>query len=230
VAERPPLSAEEARDERIRQLERSTRRRVTGVQFPVAVLCLAGALFLLWSEAPDVAYFFASREPITLGSEGSYRFDLLRPNVFAQVHGVPLGTAFYGVERGGARMVLVPLQDTPLLVRRPLLPTEDWVPGKRPPPPDPRPFGVRGRLLPLENVPGYRDAAAQIRAVQGLRPVDGRLWVLREGERPGEDRSPLLIALVLVGFAGLNAVLAVRGAQAILQDRAARRRPNLRSI
>ena len=229
MAEQDPLSVEEARDERIRQLERSTRRRVTGVQFPVAVLCLAGALFLLWREAPDVAYFFASREPITLGSEGSYRFDQLRPNVFAQVHGVPLGTAFYGVERG-ARIVLVPLQDSPLLVRRPVLPTEDWVPGKRPPPPDPRPFGVRGRLRPLEDVPGYQDAAAQLRAVQGLRPVDGRLWVLREGERSGEDRSAIIIALVLLGVAGLNAVLAVRGAQALLQDRAARRRANLRSI
>ena len=47
MGEQAPLSPEEARDERIRQLERSTRRRVTGVQFPVAVLCLAGALFLL---------------------------------------------------------------------------------------------------------------------------------------------------------------------------------------
>lgn len=229
MAERTPLSAEEARDERIRQLERSTRRRVTGVQLPVAVLCLAGSLFLLAREAPDVAYFFARREPITLGSEGAYRFDELRPNVFAQIHGVPLGTAFYGVDRG-LRMVLVPLQDTPLLVRRPLLPTEDWMPGKRPPPPDPRPFGVRGRLLPLEDVPGYRDSAAQLRGVPGLHPVDGRVWVLREGERPGEDRSALIIALVLLGFGGLNAVLAVRGAQAILQDRAARRRPNLRSV
>ncbi len=226
---RPPNSAEEARDERIRQLERSTRRRVTGVQLPVAVLCFTGALFLLAREAPDVAYVFASREPITLGSEGSYHLDRLRPNVFAQVHGVPLGTAFYGVERG-ARVVLVPMQDTPLLVRRPVLPSEDWVPGKRPPPPDPRPFGVRGRLLPLEDVAGYRDSAPQLRGLQGLRPVDGRLWVLREGERPGEDRGPLIIALVLLGFAGLNAVLAVRGAQAILQDRAARRRPNLHSV
>ena len=229
MAERPPLSAEEARDERIRQLERSTRRRVTGVQLPVAVLCLAGALFLLWREVPDVAYFFASRAPITLGSEGSYRFDQLRPNVFAQVHGVPLGTAFYGVERG-AKMVLVPLQDTPLLVRRPLLPTEDWVPGRRPPPPDPRPFGVRGRLLPLEDVPGYAEALPQIRSLQGLRPVDGRLWVLREGEHPGDDRGPLIIGILLLGFAGLNAVLAFRGAQALIQDRADRRKPNLHSV
>lgn len=226
---RTPLSAEEARDERIAQLERSTRRRVTGVQFPVAVLCLLGTLFLLAREAPDVAYVFASREPVTLGSEAAYQLDRLRPNVYAQIHGVPLGTAFYGVERG-ARIVLVGLQDTPVVVRRPLLPTEDWVPGKKPPPPDPRPFGVRGRLLPLDDVPGFRDSTAKLRALPGLRPIDGRLWLIREGERPGEDRGPLIIALVLVGFGGLNAVLAVRGAQAILQERAARRRPNLRSV
>ncbi len=68
-------------------------------------------------------------------------------------------------------------------------------------------------------------------ALAGLRPVDGRLWVVREGEHPGEDRGPLIIALVLLGFAGLNAVLAVRGAQALLQAAgAARRRPNLRSV
>jgi len=226
---RPPLSAEQARDERIAQLERSTRRRVTGVQLPVAVLCLLGTLFLLVREAPDVAYVFASREPVTLGSEGSYQLERLRPNVYAQVHGVPVGTAFYGVERG-VRMVLVGLQDTPLVVRRPVLPTEDWVPGKKPPPPDPRPFGVRGRLRALEDVPGYQDSAARLRALPGLRPMDGRLWVLGEGERPGEDRGPLVIALVLLGFGGLNAVLAVRGAQVLIQERAARRRPNLRSV
>jgi hypothetical protein len=229
VPARTPLSAEEARDERIAQLERSTRRRVTGVQLPVAVLCLAGTLFLLAREAPDVAYVFASREPVTLGSEGAYQLERLRPNVYAQIHGVPLGTAFYGVEQG-ARIVLVGLQDTPVVVRRPLLPTEEWVPGKKPPPPDPRPFGVRGRLRPLDDVPGFRDSAAKLRALPGLRPIDGRLWVLREGERPGEDRGPLIIALVLLGFGGLNAVLAVRGAQALLQERAARRRPNLHSV
>jgi hypothetical protein len=212
------LSPEEARAERIAQLERSTRRRVTGVQLPVALVCLAGALFLLVREAPDVAYVFARREPVTLGSEGAYHFERLRPNVYAQVHGVPLGTAFYGVDRGN-RMVLVPLQDTPLLVRRPLLPTEDWVPGSRPPPPDPRPFGVRGRLLLLEDVPGYRDALPQIRSLGGLRPVEGRFWILREGEHPGTDRGALIIALLLLGFAGLNAVLALRGAQALFQDR-----------
>ena len=195
----------------------------------MAVLCLLGTLFLLAREAPDVAYVFARRDPVTLGSEGAYQFDRLRPNVYAQVHGVPLETAFYGVERG-AKMVLVGLRDTPLIVRRPLLPTEDWMPGRRPPPPDPRPFGVRGRLLPLEDVPGYRDSAARLQALAGLRPIDGKLWLLREGERPGEDRGPLIIALVLLGFGGLNLVLAMRGAQALLQERAARRRPNLRSV
>ena len=227
---RTPLSAEEARDERIAQLERSTRRRVTGVQLPVAVLCLAGTLFLLAREAPDVAYVFASREPVTLGSEGAYQLERLRPNVYAQIHGVPLGTAFYGVERG-ARIVLVGLQDTPVVVRRPLLPTEDWVPGKKPPPPGSRAHsGCAGDCALWTTSPASATRRPSCRRLPGLRPVDGRLWVLREGERPGEDRGPLIIALVLLGFGGLNAVLAVRGAQAILQERAARRRPNLRSV
>jgi len=223
-----PLSPEEARTERIAQLERSTRRRVTGVQLPVALVCLAGSVFLLVRQAPDIAYVFASREPVTLGSEGDYHLDRLRPNVYAQVHGVPLGTAFYGVEQG-ARMALVPLRDTPLLVRRPLLPSEEWVPGHRPPPPDPRPFGVRGRLLPLQDVPGYKDAAAKMDALEGLRPVAGRLWVLREGEHPGADRGALIVGLLLLAFAVLNLVLAIRGAQALLQDRPPPR-PDLHSV
>ena len=150
----PPNSAEEAREEQIRQLERSTRRRVTGVQLPVAVLCFAGAIFLLAREAPDVAYVFASPEPVTLGSEGSYHFDRLRPNVFAQVHGVPLGTAFYGVERGASMVAGGP----------PGHPA-DWCAGRCFPPRTgcragalrrrtPARSGFGGRLLPLEDVPG----------------------------------------------------------------------------
>lgn len=201
---------------RIEQLERRTTRRVTGVQLPVALVCLAGAIYFGVRQAPAVAYYFASAEPRTLGSEGAYRLDGLRSNTYVQVHGVPLRTAFYGVERG-QRIVVVPLQDTPLVVRRPLLPTEDWVPGKPPPPPDPRPFGVRGRLLRDDAIGTYQDAFPQMKKVSGLRPLDGHLWVIVEGEHPGEDRGALIIALLLLGFAGLNLVLAVQGARALIQ-------------
>jgi len=214
----PPLSPEEARALRIEQLERRTARRVTGVQLPLALLCLAAAVYFLVRQAPAVTYYFTSSEPVTLGSEGSYRFDRLRSNTFVQVHGVPLRTAFYGVERG-QRIVVVPLQDTPLVVRRPVLPSEDWVPGKPPPPPDPRPFGVRGRLLRDDAVDAYQQAFPNMRKLPGLRPIDGHLWVVLEGEHPGEDRGALIVALLLVAFAGMNVVLAVQGARALLQRR-----------
>jgi hypothetical protein len=218
------LSSERARAERIADLERRTRRRATGVQLPVAVLCLLAAVYFLMRQGPAVAYFFAGQEPVTLGSEGAYRLDRLRSNTYVQVHGVPLRTAFYGVEHG-ARIALVPLEDSPLLVRRPLLPTEDWMPGKPPPPPDPRPFGVRGRLLREDELVTYQEAYPRIRKLAGLRPVDGRLWIISEGERPGEDRGALLVALLLIGFIGLNAVLAVLGYRALRQDRASRAAP-----
>lgn len=214
----PPLSPEEARALRIEQLERRTSRRVTGVQLPLALVCLGAAIYFLVRQAPAVAYYFSSPEPVTLGSEGSYRFDRLRSNTYVQVHGVPLRTAFYGVERG-QKIVVVPLQDTPLVVRRPLLPSEEWVPGKPPPPPDPRPFGVRGRLLREDDVGAYHEAFPQMRTLAGLRPIDGRLWVVVEGEHPGEDRGALIVGLLLVAFAGLNVVLAVQGTRALLQRR-----------
>ena len=216
----PPLSPEEARALRIEQLERRTSRRVTGVQLPLALVCLAAALYFLVRQAPAVAYYFSSPEPVTLGSEGSYRFDRLRSNTYVQVHGVPLRTAFYGVERG-QKIVVVPLQDSPLVVRRPLLPSEEWMPGKPPPPPDPRPFGVRGRLLRDDDVGAYQEAFPQMRKLAGLKPIDGRLWVVIEGEHPGEDRGALIVGLLLLAFAGLNVVLALQGARALLQRRQA---------
>jgi hypothetical protein len=214
----PPLSPEEARALRIEQLQRRTSRRVTGVQLPLALVCLGAAIYFGVRQAPAVAYYFSSPEPVTLGSEGSYRFDRLRSNTFVQLHGVPLRTAFYGVERG-QKIVVVPLQDTPLVVRRPLLPSEEWVPGKPPPPPDPRPFGVRGRLLREDDLGAYHAAFPPMHRLAGLRPIDGRLWVVVEGEHPGEDRGALIIGLLLLGFAGLNVVLAVQGARALLQRR-----------
>ncbi len=214
MPEPEPLSPAEARVARIAELERRSRRRVTGVQLPVALVCLAGSLFLLVRQAPAVAYYFASTEPLTLGSEGSYRLEQLRSNTYVQVHGTPVRSALYGQE-GRAEFTLLGLQDSPLVVRRPVLPTEGWTPGQSAPPPDPRPFGVRGRLLREEDLPAYRDAFPRLKRIAGLRPLEGRLWVILEGERPGEDRGALLVGLLLLGFAALNAVLAGLGLLAL---------------
>jgi hypothetical protein len=219
VSEPEPLSPAEARAARIAELERKTRRRATGIQLPVALVCLAGAIFLLVRQAPAVAYYFGSTEPLTLGSEGSYRLEQLRSNTYVQVHGIPVRSALYG-QQGRAQFTLLGLQDSPFVVRRPLLPTEARAPGQPAPPPDPRPFAVRGRLLSEEKVPAYRDAFPRLKRIAGLRPLDGRLWVILEGERPGEDRGALLVGLLLLGFAGLNVVLAVFGLLALRSPRA----------
>jgi hypothetical protein len=209
-----PLSPAEARAARIAELERRRGRRVTGIQLPVALVCLAGSLFLLARQAPAVGYYFASREPLTLGSEGAYQLDRLRPNAYVQVHGIPVRSALFG-EEGRSRFTLVGLQDSPFVIRRSLLPTENWAPGQPAPPPDGRPFGVRGRLLREEDAHEYRDAFPRLKRIAGLRPLDGRLWLIIEGERPGEDRGALIVALLLLGFAALNVVLAGLGALAL---------------
>jgi len=192
------------RRERIEELERRLRTRGgAGLRAPVALFCLAGALFLLWRELPDARYAVSPAVPVTLGQEGEYRWGLLASNRFAQVHGTPTGTAFWGEDRQGPFLV-VGFQDTPLLVRRAPQPGESWVAGRPPSPPLTTPFAVRGRLLREDDAPAYRDAFLRARTLAGVRPRDGKLWILLEGERPGEDRGALITALLLVLFGAFN--------------------------
>lgn len=192
------------RDTRIAELEKRLRARgAVGVRAPVALLCLVGSLYLLSRELPDAAYALRPGQPVTLGHEGEYRFDLLASNLFVQLHGTPTGAAFWGQDRQGPFLV-VGLQDTPLLVRRPPFPGESWTPGRPPPPPLQTPFGIRGRLLREDQAPAYREAFARARQLPGIRARDGTLWIVLEGERPGEDRGALVTAVLLGLFAALN--------------------------
>ena len=75
---------------------------------------------------------------------------------------------------------------------------------------------MRGRLLRDDEVGAYQEAFPQMRKLAGLKPIDGRLWVVIEGEHPGEDRGALIVGLLLLAFAGLNVVLALQGARALL--------------
>ena len=204
-----PIPTLQQRDARIAELEARLRTRATpGVRLPVALVCLLGALYLLWRELPDVAYALSPASPVTLGQEGSYRFGELVGNRYVQLHGTPTGTAFWGQDRRGPFLV-VGLLDTPVLVRRAPLPAETWTPGRPPPPPLQTPFAVRGRLLPEREAPAYRDAFARARQLSGVRPRDGTLWIVLEGERPGEDWGAVLTAVLLALFAAFNAWLAV---------------------
>ncbi|MCP3141226.1 hypothetical protein [Pyxidicoccus xibeiensis] len=206
----PTTSAQEERDRRIAELEARAARRRVGVKPLAALMAIAVALALLGMQRRELAYFFSSRTPLTLGAEGAYRYDALVSNRYAQVHGVP--TARGGYERSdGTLYVLVGLRESPFVVRRGALSGEEWTPGRPPPQPDQRPFAVRGRLLAEEDAPRYRDGLALLRSLGEVQPHAGKLWLLIEGEQPGADRGLVLVALALLAFIAFNAVLLVKG-------------------
>jgi hypothetical protein len=203
-------ASQQARDERIAELEaRLARRSRTGVKPPVALVGMAVAGMLLALQARDLRYFFSPREPLSLGAEGDYRPEALVSNRYAQVHGIPTARAAY--ERDGeAVYVIVGLRESPFLVRRGALPGEHWEPGRTPPQPDPRPFAVRGRLLAEEDAPRYQSAFALLREMGEVQPRDGRLWLLVEGQRPREDVGLVFVAGLLLAFIAVNGLLLVR--------------------
>ncbi|MDC0715013.1 hypothetical protein POL68_41575 [Stigmatella sp. ncwal1] len=201
---------QEERERRIAELEaRLARRPRSAVRPPMALLALGVSVALLVMQRRELAYLFSPRTPLSLGVEGDYRPEALISNRYAQVHGVPAAHGAYERE-GDALYVLVGLRESPFVVRRPALPGEEWIAG-RPPPPDPRPFAVRGRLLAEEDAPRYRDAFALLREKGELQPREGRLWLVVEGQRPGEDWGRAGVALLLAAFAAANVMLLVRG-------------------
>lgn len=181
-----------------------------GVTPPLAAIVLVAAAYLLVRQWPDVAYFISERTPVELGSEGDYHFERLRSNAYAQVHGVPTVRGTYAYE-GQRTVVAVGVRDTPLLVVRPTLPTERWVPGATPPQPDQRPFTVRGRLLTRAEAPKWSEAFTKLNEHGENKPE----WVLLESERPGSNPGALVWFGVLAAFAALNAWFLVRGVLAL---------------
>lgn len=201
----------EERERRIAELEaRLARRPRSPLRAPVALVGIGVAAALLVMQWREVRYFFSPRTPLSLGAEGEYRYSELVSNRYAQLHGIPTHHGAY--ERDGdAVFVLVGLRDSPFLVRRPALPGEDWAPGKRPPQPDQRPFAVRGRLLAEEDASRYRDAFELLRSKGEVQPLEGRLWIVLEGQRPGEDLGRLAVTALLVLVIATNALFLVRG-------------------
>jgi hypothetical protein len=223
MSESPESEAlREERERRIAELEsRLARRSGLGVKPQVALVAIAVAVALLSMQWKDLTYFFSPREPLSLGVEGDYRAEGLESNRYAQVHGIPTARGAY--ERDGEQVyVVVGLRESPFLVRRGVLPTERWVPGRTPPPPDQRPFAVRGRLLAEEDAPRWQSAFALLRGMGEVQPRGGRLWLLVEGERPGEGYGQLWVAMLLLTFIAANVYLLVRG----LTSRAGRSPPS----
>jgi hypothetical protein len=201
----------EERERRIAELEsRLARRPRSPLRASVSLVAIGVATALLVMQWREVRYFFSPREPLSLGAEGDYRFEALSSNRYAQLHGLP--TAHGAYERdGGTVFVLVGLRDSPFVVRRPALPGEDWAPGRTPPQPDQHPFAVRGRLLAEEEAPRYHDAFQLLREKGEVQPLQGRLWIVLEGHRPGEDFGRLSVTLLLVLVIAANVLALLRG-------------------
>ena len=177
------------------------------MRWPVALLGVMLASGLLWLERSDLGYLFSPRQPIQLGDESGYAFDRLTSNRYAEIHGLPAENAAYS-RRGDTVYVVLALQNTPILVRRGALPTEDWVPNRPPPRPDPHPFGARGRLLAREDASGYELAFEML--AHDVVAKDGQSWILLEGERPGADVRTAVASGLLAAFALVNLWLVAR--------------------
>ncbi|HZA13279.1 MAG TPA: hypothetical protein VE618_02230 [Myxococcaceae bacterium] len=197
-------------------MNRSVRSRRVRVRWPAALAGLTLACGLLWVERADLAYLISPRDPISLGDESGYDFERLTSNRFAEIHGIPTAGGAYS--RDGDRIhVVVGLRNTPVLLRREALPTEDWVPRRPPPAPDPRPLGARGRLLAEEDAPRYQSAFEMLG--RELTAKDGQRWILLDGERPGADAGTALLGAALLGFAILNIWWLVRDVTRRVQTR-----------
>jgi hypothetical protein len=193
------------------QLEEGLRRQPAfGVRIPVALTGMLAAIALLTLERQDLSYFLSPRAPLTLGREGQYRFEDLRSNRYVQIHGSPSLRGAYWKEKERT-FVLVGLRETPILVRRAALATEEWAPGTTPPQPDQRRFSVKGRLLAEADAPRYREGMKKLESGGEVQTLGGRLWILLEGELPGADWSAFFIGSGLCVFFAVNAWFFGRG-------------------
>lgn len=181
--------------------KRATRRRRFGVRWPVALIGVALSCVLLWAQRAEIAYLLSPDEPIRLGEEGRHQLDRLASNRFAEIRGVPTPNAAFS-RHGDTVFVVIGLENTPILIRRKALASEEWIPNRPPPRPDPRPFTASGRLLDRSAAPQYEPAFQML--ARDLAPQEGRLWILLDGERPGSGAALVLPALLL-GFGLLNA-------------------------
>lgn len=194
------------RDERIAELEQrlSSPPRV-GVQPLVALAALGVAIGLMWQYRLDFAYFFSPTDAVQLGAEGDYHFDRGISNRYVAIHGLPTSRGSYSPD---GSVVALGIRDTPIMLWRPALPTEEWKKPAPPPRPDQRSFGVKGRLIARDEAPArYTDAFRQLDAYGEVAAK----WLLVEGERPKSDPKTFAWLGALTALAVLNLWLLVRG-------------------
>ncbi|MBL8955828.1 MAG: hypothetical protein JNK82_33955 [Myxococcaceae bacterium] len=213
----PPSEAE--RNEYIAELEaRLAKPAPLGVTPLVAAGALIVSLGVLFQLREDSAYYFSSRDPVQLGAEGDYRFQLAQHNAYVELHGIPTSRGAFGVD-GNMTIVAVGVRDTPVMIWRKAVKGEEWSPGSKPPPPNQQPFTVRGRLLARDQAAEkYSDAFAKLDGFGEVRVK----WVLLESVRPGGDFTVDFNTTLLDPYPGIMAWLLARGLLAMRAKSAAR--------
>lgn len=156
-----------------------------------AVLALVIAGWFVWDLWPDAAYFFAPRDPVTLGVAGAYHLERARENRLVRIGGELADAVQVTETRTDAQRVVGWIAGTNVIV-------------DRPGPSGPAVF--EGRILPARARSEYAEIAAALRA-RGA-PLGDRWLVLRDGDRPRRRWIPVVgMALVLIlGAVNLRAL------------------------
>jgi hypothetical protein len=216
VLEAAGVDADEERDQRIAELEqRLSKPQGLGVTPVVAATAVVICAVMLWRQAADTQYFFSAHEPIQLGAEGDYHFDRAVTNRYVELHGTPTSHAAFG-EDGAKTVVAIGVRDTPVMIWRKAVKGEEWTPGTKTPPPDQRPFTVRGRLIARDEAPDtYTDA---FKVMDKENEIAAK-WVLVESARPGGDFVAMLWTGGLMALGAFNLCLMLRGLAAVSAKR-----------
>jgi hypothetical protein len=207
------------REERISELEARLRESPRPpVRLSLALLLCIGSAVLLALQWPELSYFLSPSQPFPLGREGEYARNFPSDNRYVEVHGTPTAKGFFWQE-GENVLVLVGLAGSPFLLQRGALPTEEWAPGQTPPPPDKRPFTVRGRLLSRASAPRLAMGFAGFEKNAEMAPREGQLWVIFEGKKPRQDVGGFLVGLGLLGLFAANAAWLLKGLYPLIRRR-----------
>jgi len=160
----------------------------------LSLLGMGVGVFLLFSLASDISYFFSSRDPIDLGSSGGYHLDRLTDQRLARVDGSARLTGTYEQFSWGDfrrhKFELWVITDADLLIRRDAGGASA-----------PGPFSAEGRLRRDDQVPELADAFA-LAATHGLLTPKAHAYVLLAGDKPAASwKAPAIcvLALLIIG-------------------------------
>ena len=177
-------------------------RGVNSLSVVVSVIAIGFCGYLLYDSRSELAYWFASPEPIELGGPKTFTLERELSGRFARVEGAAGGSA-ERYERFGKRREIIGIPGTNVLVDR-----ETSIPatsGKAEPGPSKAVSVAAGRLVRDDEAPGYYLQALPKLVAQGdVEPLGGHLYVLVDGEKPRTGMKAPAIALALLLLIAVN--------------------------